>query len=221
MKAPRILISISVSGGINYENALISAGAVPAAGYCPVWDGSCDGLILAGGDDIDPVRFGQPNQGSLGIDPARDQAELDLVAACLAAGKPILGICRGHQLLNVALGGDLIQDLGAEDNLFHRRDPGSDHDKVHPIRTSPGSLLERLYGPLCVVNSSHHQAVDRLGEGLIATAWSESGVVEGIEHASLPLLGVQFHPERMGYARRRPDTADSSFLMEHFIGLCR
>ena len=221
MKPPKILISVSAEGGANYENAVRHAGGTPEAGYCPVWDGRCDGLILSGGDDLDPARFGQADHGSCGIDPARDAAELALVEACLSAGKPILGICRGHQVLNVALGGSLIQDIGPEGNAFHRYVSGALRDKVHPIRTAEGSLLCRLYGPLCAVNSSHHQALDRLGDGLAATAWSESGLVEAVEHRSLPLVGVQFHPERMAYARRRPDTADGSLLFQWFLAQCK
>lgn len=212
-----ILISTSPDGGANYEDAVRQSGGDPTAAYCPVWDHRYDGLILAGGDDMDPSYFGQEDRGSGGIDRDRDRAELSLVAACLAAGKPILGICRGHQVLNVALGGTLIQNLSPEEALFHRH---QGQDKVHPIRTAPGSLLHRLYGPLLAVNSSHHQVVDALGDGLFPTAWSESGLVEGLEHRKAPVLGVQFHPERMSYARRRPDTADGSVLFNWFLHRC-
>ena len=159
--------------------------------------------------------------GSKDIDLDRDRAELALVKAFAGAGKPILGICRGHQVLNVAFGGTLIQDLGPVGNLFHRPSPGCHWDKIHPIRTLPGSILDTLYGPTLVTNSSHHQAVDRLGDGFTATAWSESGVVEAMEHASLPILAVQFHPERMSYALRRPDANDGAKLFEWFLARCR
>lgn len=217
MVKPRILISASASGWINYENALWRAGCEPVGGYCPGVDLSFDGLLLAGGADMDPTLFGQENRGSQGIDPARDAAELALALAFLSAGKPILGICRGHQVLNVALGGTLIQDLGPEQNLFHLR---RGRDQVHPVRTAPGSLLHRLYGPVFAVNSAHHQAVDRLGTGLVPTAWSESGLVEAMALETAPVLGVQFHPERMAYARRRPDTADGSFIFDWFLRQC-
>lgn len=170
---------------------------------------------------MDPSFFGQPNLGSKDIDLDRDRAELALVKAFAGVGKPILGICRGHQVLNVAFGGTLIQDLGPVGNLFHRPSPGCHWDKIHPIRTLPGSILDALYGPTLVTNSSHHQAVDRLGDGFTATAWSESGVVEAMEHASLPILAVQFHPERMSYALRRPDANDGAKLFEWFLARCR
>lgn len=221
MDRPRILVSTSDGRWINYKQAILGAGGIPVGGYCPAPALSCDGLLLTGGDDLDPALFGQTNQGSEGIDPARDQAELTLTKAFANAGKPILGICRGHQLLNVAFGGSLIQDLGPVGNLFHRRTPGIPKDKVHSVRTLEGSTLAALYGPMFASNSAHHQAVDRLGEGFTATAWSESGVIEAMEHTSLPILAVQFHPERMSYALRRPDTADGAKLFAWFLTRCR
>ena len=98
--------------------------------------------------------------------------ELALFQAFYGAGKPILGICRGMQIINVALGGTLIQDLPRPQRDFHTWDGA---DKVHPIACLEGSLLHRLYGPLCSVNSAHHQGLDRLGEGLRIIAWSERG----------------------------------------------
>ena len=221
MDTPRILVSTSKGQWTSYRQAILGAGGLPEGGYCPAADLSCDGLILAGGDDMDPSFFGQPNLGSKDIDLERDRAELALTKAFSEAGKPILGICRGHQVLNVAFGGTLIQDLGPVINLFHRPSASGQWDKTHPIRTLPGSLLETLYGPTLVTNSSHHQAVDRLGDGFSATAWSESGVVEAMEHASLPILAVQFHPERMSYALRRPDANDGAKLFEWFLARCR
>ena len=221
MDRPRILVSTSDDAWGNYRQALLAAGGLSTGGSCPAADLSCDGLLLAGGGDMDPALFGQANQGSEEIDLVRDKAELALTEAFLAAGKPILGVCRGHQVLNVALGGTLIQDLGPVGNLFHRLTSIDCWDKIHPIRTLPGTTLASLYGPVLVTNSAHHQAVDRLGEGLTAAAWSESGVVEAVEHRALPILGVQFHPERMAYARRRPDTADGAKLFAWFLDRCR
>ena len=221
MDSPNILLSSSQNGWKNYENAVRHAGGVVGGGYCPAVETAYDGLILCGGDDIAPALFGQADAGSEGIDPARDAAELALAKAFLAAGKPILGICRGLQVLNVALGGTLIQDLGPQRNLFHRQTPGNPEDKVHAVCAAEGSLLCRLYGSVFSTNSSHHQAVDQLGDDLRATAWSESGVVEALEHAHLPVWGVQFHPERMAYDYKRPDTADGSALFEHFLRCCR
>lgn len=220
MEAPHILLSGSDASRSNYENAVRQAGGIPYSFYCPPTSTDYDGLVLCGGEDVDPSYFQQENCGSKDIDLRRDQAELPLAAAWLAAGKPIFGICRGHQLLNIALGGTLVQDIGAELCQFHTYDLACGGDKVHPVRAAAGSLLHRFYGPVFSANSSHHQVVDRLGSGLRATAWSESGLVEALEHDTLPIISVQYHPERMAYARRRPDTVDGSFLFEHFIRLC-
>lgn len=215
---PRILISTGGGNAENYLAAIESAGGTGEACYLPSPDLSYDGLLLAGGDDVDPALFGQENRDSRGVDQARDQAELALLDAFLGANKPVLAICRGHQMVNVWLGGDLIQDLGPELAPFHRQDePG---DRVHLVRTEEGSLLRRLYGPVFPVNSSHHQALDRLGRGVAPTARSESGVVEAIEHDTLPLISVQFHPERMTGALARPDTVDGGEIFRTFLELC-
>ncbi len=215
---PRIQLSGSAGPLSNYCQAVRGAGGVPVAGYAPAPDLSCQGLILCGGGDVDPARFGQENLGSQPPDPVRDQAELELFQAFAEAGKPILGICRGMQLINVALGGTLLQDLPPEVRPFHS---GPDSDLVHPIRAMETSLLHSLYGGVFPVNSAHHQAVDRLGTGLCATAWTESGVAEAMEHDRLPILAVQFHPERMSFDHRRSDTVDGAPLLCYFLDLCR
>ena len=218
---PRILLSYSADGGKNYENAIQAVGGHPAGGYCPAVDISCDGLLLCGGSDVDPAYFHQENQGSVGIDPKRDTAEFALIQAFVAAGKPILGICRGLQIINVALGGSLIQDLSPHLQAFHTHSSGTDTDKVHPVRAAEDSFFARTYGPLFSVNSSHHQAVDALGEGLRPVLWSEGDIIEGLEHTSLPILCMQFHPERMSFANRREDTVDGKPIFEQFIQMCR
>lgn len=214
---PRILISTGGGDAANYLAAVEAAGGVGEARYLPPPDLGCDGLLLTGGDDIDPARFGQENWASRGIDRARDQAELALLDAFLGANKPVLAICRGHQLVNVWLGGDLTQDLGQPLVSFHQKEGG---DQIHLVQAAEGSLLHRLYGPVFPVNSSHHQALGRLGQGLAASACSEGGVIEAAEHGTLPLICVQFHPERMTGARARPDTVDGGELFRAFLKLC-
>lgn len=211
---PRILFSGSRSGQKNYESAVSQAGGVPVPGYCPEADLSCDGLLLCGGGDADPSLYGQEDRGSRDIDRDRDRAELALIEAFMRAGKPILGVCRGHQMVNIALGGTLIQDLPAHLRPFH---VWEEADKVHPVRAAAGSFFERAYGPVFAVNSAHHQGVDRLGAGLRPLLWSEGGVVEAMEHESLPILCVQFHPERMSFGLSRPDTADGAAIFRWLI----
>lgn len=203
--APAALLPLSYAAGI------AAAGGVPAL-LPPVPGiaaavGRLDGLVLTGGGDIDPARYGAARHPRTGpASAARDQAELDLLAAALAAGLPVLGICRGLQLLNVARGGTLHQhlaDLGAAGDAGHTPRPGTFGS--HPVRVAPGSLLAGILGgvvpgdqPL-TVPTAHHQAIDRLGAGLTATAWAADGIVEAAELTGAGqhpfVLAVQWHPE--------------------------
>lgn len=154
------------------------------------------GLLLTGGWDIDPAAYGQQRAPEVQfVDPVRDTVELALVAESNRRRLPILGICRGHQMLAVALGGTLRQHI-----LGHRSAEPVGHGAPieHPLRTQPGSLIERLWGKELTVNSSHHQAVDRLPPAVHATAWARDGTIEAIEpDDNRPLLGVQAHPEML------------------------
>ena len=116
----RILLSASQTGYDSYAQALRLVGAVPQGGYCPRADTSCAGLILCGGVDIEPRRYGQPFAGTEEVDAARDEAEFALARAFLAAGRPVLGVCRGHQLLNIVFGGGIRQDMPQAQKPFHR-----------------------------------------------------------------------------------------------------
>jgi putative glutamine amidotransferase len=159
-----------------------------------------DGLVLAGGADVDPAAYGaDPHPCTTGTRPERDAAELPLARRALERDVPLLGICRGMQVLNVAQGGTLIQhlpdDVGHGD---HRRRLGSFDDADHDVRLAPGSLAARACGELRhATKSHHHQAVDRLGDGLVASGWSTlDDLVEAIEApAARWALGVQWHPE--------------------------
>lgn len=155
------------------------------------------GLVLTGGEDVEPARYGAaPHPKLQDTDPARDAAELALIAAARARRLPILAICRGIQILNVALGGTLYQDLESE-----RPGPvahGSD-ERRHVVRIQPGSLLARTLGtPSATVNSRHHQAIRDLAPPLRATAWAEDGVIEAaepVDSSAAWTLAVQWHPE--------------------------
>jgi putative glutamine amidotransferase len=158
-----------------------------------------DGLILTGGGDVDPALYGQVPHPRLGkVDRARDLFEVALVHEALADDVPVLGVCRGLQLLNVATGGTLHQDIPAElgTSLDHRPKVAR-FEVAHTVEIVAGSLLHRIVKRESMdVNSLHHQAVDRAGDGLVVTARAGDGVVEALEMPSRTfVLGVQWHPE--------------------------
>jgi putative glutamine amidotransferase len=158
-----------------------------------------DGLILQGGADIHPSTYGEVPRHTKGpVDPIRDRFELDLLRAFVAAQKPVFGICRGMQLINVAFGGTLYQDLIADGatSIAHAADIYDGHS--HPLTLAPASWLSGLFGGRAEsrVNSIHHQGIRKLGQGLVAVAWSDDGVVESIHGTGGSFLaGVQWHPE--------------------------
>ncbi|MEW6182209.1 MAG: gamma-glutamyl-gamma-aminobutyrate hydrolase family protein [Bacillota bacterium] len=162
---------------------------------------SIDGLLLSGGGDLDPFHFGEEPLPCTGqISPRRDVFELTLARTAVLRRLPVLGVCRGMQLLNVAAGGSIHQDLsqGATQPLKHDQDAPRWYP-THTVRIQPGSKLGVIFGRLEIrVNSFHHQSINRLAEGFKCTARSPDGVVEGIESGSLPFaVGVQCHPELM------------------------
>jgi putative glutamine amidotransferase len=157
-----------------------------------------DGLMVIGGADLDPQVYGQERSGHTETSyRERDEFELALTREALRRGLPFLGICRGMQLLNVALGGTLNQHLVGDDGEpSHRRIIGTFEGTEHEIDLEPGSLAEQALGePVHVARCHHHQAIDRIGEGLIVSGRARDGVVEAIELADGWALGVQWHPE--------------------------
>lgn len=218
MKKPKILLSGKPSMEA-YIEAVDNAGGIPTAEYCPTFGEEYDGLLLCGGVDVAPDRYGQPVNGSGTPDLERDAAEFRLIEAFLQAEKPIFGICRGCQILNIYFGGTLHQDLPTKDR---HRILKAVVPPVHLV-VADDPLLTGLYGTDAFsVNSSHHQAVDTLGKGLRITArCPEDAVVEGFAHESLPVFAVQWHPEKLSGSWQRPDAVDGIGLFEHFIGLCR
>ena len=175
---------------------------------------TCDGLLLPGGGDMDPKFYGQERIPACG-EPnlLRDAAEPLLLRAFLAADKPVLGICRGIQVMNAVLGGDLYQDIKPFEHLPHN----GHWAKVHTVTVRRGTLLSRILGQDTVlVNSQHHQAVDRVAPGFTLAALSEDGIVEAIEKPDARFcLGVQWHPEWLSDA----DPAMQG-LFDAFVNAC-
>lgn len=153
----------------------------------------CDALLLPGGGDITPAFFGEKNRGSKNVDTELDILQLQALDFAVKKGLPVLGICKGLQIINVGLGGTIIQDMPTAD--LHKYKDG---DQYHSTVIARGSWLYELYGKECIVNSAHHQSIGRLGNGLCAVQTCPAdGCIEAIAHVTLPILGVQWHPERI------------------------
>lgn len=187
---------VSLDGHVvfdDYVRRVAEAGGLPV--LLPVVDphlagsllGAVDALVLTGGVDVDPAAYGAtPALDDEPHDPRRDRFELALVAAAAAAGTPVLGVCRGMHVLNVAAGGTLTGHVDGHRAL----------DLRHDLAVAPGTLLDGIVGPGLATGSLHHQAVDALGAGLRVAATAPDGVVEAIEAGDgQPVLGVQWHPE--------------------------
>ena len=216
MYKPKILLSGNKKLQ-NYIDAVEGVGGIATEKYLPEIDVDFDGLLLCGGNDIDPKYYGEGIDGAVNIDCLRDEVEFALLKAFIEAGKPVMGICRGCQFINVFFGGSLYQDIknANEHSSF------SDFDLVHRVSAAKGSIAHDLYGADFVVNSSHHQAINKLGKGLKVTMMcADNTVIEGFEHESLPVFAVQWHPERMCCTNRRDDTVDGTAIFEHFVRMC-
>ena len=191
-----------------YVTALESAGLVPlivpplssASAAAAILD-SVSGLVLTGGEDVDPARYGEKRHEKVrSINAARDATEAALVEEAKARGKPVLAICRGIQILNVALGGTLVQDIPSQlDTRIAHDEDSPRNSRSHEISIEPRSLIAKAVGTeRCTVNSFHHQSVKRVADGLRVTARSPDGVIEGLESIDdWWVLAVQWHPEEM------------------------
>lgn len=227
----RILICGILEDVPNYIKAIQNIGFTPVvATTLPTSEGFAlsdfDGLLLPGGSDIDPILFGQENHGSRTIDRDLDDKQLAMTELFVRAKKPILGICKGCQVINVYFGGTLIQDLTT--NERHQWDGD---DRHHLATAVSGTYMEKLYGSAPVtINSAHHQGLDRIGEDLVVCQRSEDGVVEAVCHKSLPILATQWHPERMtdAWKQANPDrrtarheSVDGGLVFDAFARLVR
>ena len=215
MKA-RILIPWIGSPLINYINALdnLSADYVITEKLIPTDE--FDGLLIPGGSDVCPEFYHQEMNGSYedGMNRELDELQLTFIDRFVKAHKPILGICRGHQILNVYFGGSLIQHLP---DYEKHSSPDFKGDKVHEVYTTEDNIFRKLYGERFYVNSSHHQAVDELGQGLRVALRSDDDVIEAMYHEQLPVIGLQFHPERMCFDKKRDDTVDGSIIIDYYL----
>lgn len=206
-----------------YAAALESAGLTPlliaphlsATTSALVLEAST-GLVLTGGVDIDPARYGEPPNGSdmATVSDVRDAQEIGLLRAALERGIPVLAICRGMQIVNVALGGSLIQDIASQvPGACEHRQPGDRGAPTHAVSVKAGTLLENILGTTGIhTNSLHHQAISRPGAGIVVTARASDGVVEAVEvEGRTWAVGVQWHPEEMSGRDAHADRLFAAF----------
>lgn len=207
---------------LSYLRAIETSGALPLV-LTPGMDRArleaalarCSGLVLSGGGDVDPVRYGGgPHETLIGVAPSRDELEWAALEAAEALDLPVLAICRGMQVLNVALGGSLVQDIPSqvEGAVAHSvQEPR--HGPAHPVEVDGASRLADIAGTMRFeVNSRHHQAIDRLGAGLVVTGRSPDGIIEAVELAGERfVVGVQWHPEDMAGHPGIGESADRLF----------
>lgn len=171
---------------------------------------ACQSLLFPGGGDITPAFFGERDRGSRSIDTELDILQLQALEYGIQRRLPILGICKGMQIINVGLGGSIIQDLPSAD--CHRY---LGADQYHEVHNFPGGFLHLLYGETMVVNSAHHQGLGKLGKGLrIVSRCPLDQCIEGVCHESLPIIGVQWHPERLDPAKTE---AKGTALLSYFL----
>lgn len=187
--------AVEKAGGLPFilpfsRNAEVISGLVEKA----------DGFLFPGGKDVDPALYGEDAIAKLGpVDADLDRFQMAVLEAAMAAEKPILAICRGIQLVNVALGGTLYQDIPSQFRtpVFKHMQDTLSFDADHPLNIEPGSRLFDLFGGRIMVNSRHHQSIKEPGRGLIVTARAPDGVIEAAQHQTLPIDLVQWHPELM------------------------
>ena len=205
---PEIAENGNVSLRYAYTHAIELAGGIPLVLPCTEDDALleelvsvCHGFVFSGGEDIDPRHYGEEALPACGeIAPRRDTFDLRLFHKVFPTGKPILGICRGEQLINVALGGTLWQDLPSQtpSPILHKQ-PQGDFAHSHCVELLPDAILAAITGKTRIAaNSFHHQAIKDLGHGLAVVARADDGIIEAVHHTTHPfLLALQWHPERL------------------------
>lgn len=223
----KILIAGEASQTTNYENALAALQVHFVTSLDVVSVEEYDGLLLPGGGDVDPRLFGQLplaveeekdytaqellmiRNGIVNGNPWLDRIQLAILKAFRTSRKPVLGICKGMQLINISFGGDMIQHL---DTALAHAYLGK--DQYHEAQNGKASFLYELYGERMLVNSAHHQGVGMPGRGIRYIQYAADGVVEGLQHEFLPVYGVQWHPERV-------TGTDGSRVLKFFLEKCK
>ncbi len=195
MDSPSIAIIGRSQDTVNYERALRHIGISSFTTLDPEQCAECTGLLLPGGGDITPAFFGQQNHGSRHIDTELDILQFQALDLFVKWGRPVLGICKGMQLINVHFGGSICQHI--KNASIHQWNGKDQHHYVYHTGCSRTDFFYQLYGNSAFVNSAHHQAVDKPGMELLPVCQAHDGTIEALVHASLPVFAVQWHPERI------------------------
>ena len=211
----KILVPCKPENFTNYKNALINSGLEPVNALAAFDVSEYAGLVLPGGGDIDPAYFHEQNKGSKNIDSGLDAAQFKLMSQFVSYGKPVLGICKGMQIINVFFGGKIDQNLAtAATHAYINK------DQIHETQVTKDCFLYDLYGETFYVNSAHHQGCSLLGKNIVRVQTStRDNVTEGIMHTTLPILGLQWHPERLCCDFYSPETINGSFIFDYFKSL--
>ncbi len=210
-----------------YINEVLDAGGIPvllpfsiSAEDGTMFMSQLDGLLIPGGIDVTPRLYGEEPIPEVTKSILRqDVFEIEMIREASRQNKPILAICRGIQVLNVAYGGTLYQDIHAQKAAFlcHQQNVQQKSEKTQMITLLPGSVIHKIYaGDKAYVNSFHHQAIKDLAPGLTATAFAQDGIVEACESEDGRVIGVQWHPEMLA-----PEDENSKKIFQYFIGLCK
>lgn len=208
----------------NYVNAILKAGGVPilsAHGDPDTYARIADGVLFSGGADINPIHYGEePYKEDCHFQDETDAMEFAIFNSFYKLKKPMLGVCRGIQTINVALGGTLIQDIPSMVETSAHKESLFPDKRAHYVRSVEGSKMRELFGEEFIVNTHHHQAVKVCAPGLRATAVTDEGVIEAVEHESLPIIAAQWHPERM-IGEENFEMENMMPLFEYFVELCK
>lgn len=209
LRSPRAYSSaIYIAGGLPFIAPEVAASELGEI---------CDGLLLTGGADVEPELYGEEQlNDTVHTDPERTAYEKQLAEIFLAQNKPILTICRGVQVLNCIMGGDVYQDLVEQYGVVHMN-----RLIRHNVTAEKGSILCNIFGERFRTNSTHHEAIRKLAPGFKVTARSDEGIIEAVEHETRPIFGTQFHPERLtgsGWDDRTPDFAP---YFKYYVDLVR
>ena len=214
----KILIAGTDEKTTNYQKALenLNVDYTVSLAHLTTSTNTYSGLLLPGGDDIHPSFFGEQNNGSRICNPQLDLMQSELLELFVEQKLPVFGICKGFQMINVFFGGTIQQHL-YERSLHHEYQNG---DVFHHTTCTQDNLLSTLYGTSFVTNSAHHQAIHKIGKNLSILQYSDDNVVEAISHNTLPILGVQWHPERICFDLLKDNVCDGSIILRYFLSLC-